>query len=733
MKSLALAAICKNEEKHIERWLNTFLPVVDHIYLTDTGSTDQTVAIAKVVGKNKITIRHFDWIDDFAAARNFSCQNIKEDYILWADLDDSLKNPEGLLEWRKSMMETADLWLANYNYALLPNGESACTFARERVFRNCDKFFWTCFLHEGIDSKDPKVQMQFTNSWSIDHLRSPEDLAQDKGRNIGIFEKHLAKGANLTPRMVYYYGKELFEAGQIDKALQELLKANTFPDLALHDRILAIQYAVYILLQKNEYMQAINMAQSGLLLVPQRAEFFVLIGDAFVKQNRFKDALPFYEAAKACEPMPDKGFAGFIFQNKSAYTDYPRNQIVRIYSQLGDYKKALSAAEETYALFKTDESKALVEATRNVFESSQKYKNAKDCDDIVFTCPGGLYEWDSLVHKNRGIGGSETACVEMATWMKKLTGKRVIVFNTRETPFKDADGVEYIPFDGLHVYFAEWKPKLHVAWRHSFKCTDAKTVIWSHDLFVPGAEKTELYDKFLCLSEFHKNFVHTLTQIPHEKMFVTRNGIDVSKFKYVDPDLKNPNKIVYASSPDRGLERVIDIIEIARVTKPDLELHVFYGLENMVKMGKEEEAKRFKELMDKPWIYYHGNVEQKKLLEHYKDAAIWLYPTNFLETFCITALEMVFNGVYPVVRKYGALPYTLKDLPAKVIDRDAETLEDKMHWAKELIHTIDQKLWHNVNQSTHSYSLAHHAWEQVCQEWIKEFIHDGSQSVRCNG
>lgn len=728
MKSLALIAICKNEEKHIERWLNTFLPVVDHVYLTDTGSTDQTVAIARVVGKNKITIKHFKWIEDFAAARNFSQEGVKEDFILWADLDDSLKNPEAFLEWRKNI-HLVDMWLANYNYALLPDGKSACTFVRERVYRNDPKFSWRGFVHEGLDSAVMPITTQFAHGWAIDHLRTPEDLAADKGRNVGIFDRKKAAGVEFDSRMLYYYGKELFEANRPDEGLKQLLAANSKTDLQPHDRTLCIQYATYILLQKGEYIQAANLALSGVLLQPQRAEFYVLIGDCYIKLNRLKDALPFYEAAKACEALPEQGFGGFIFQNRTAYTDYPRNQIARIYAQLGMFERGAKEAKEAYELFKNPESEAVFKACEEAANNAIKYKKARPCDDIVFTCPGGLYEWDSKVYKERGIGGSETACVEMATWLKKLTKRQVLVFNERKEVFEDENGVIYTPLEQMHSYFSAKKPALHVAWRHNFKMTDAKTIVWSHDLLVPGGEKSQDFDKYLALSKFHAGFVKAMINVPDEKLCVTRNGIDPLKFKWENPT-KNPNKVIYVSSPDRGLDRAIEVCEIARASLPDLELHVFYGLDNLVKMGKAAEVEHFKQLMDKPWIHAHGNLPQAELMKHYQDAAIWLYPANFLETFCISALETVLCGVYPIVRNYGALPNTLEGIPSTIVDRDCVTFEDKIYWAKILTHSIEQKLWQNIDKQTHSKILGLNGWEQVSREWIGEFLDD--DCIRCN-
>ncbi len=68
-KTLGLVMIVKNEERCLEKCLKAVRNLVDEIYITDTGSTDKTVEIAK---KFNAHISHFEWINDFGAARNFS-------------------------------------------------------------------------------------------------------------------------------------------------------------------------------------------------------------------------------------------------------------------------------------------------------------------------------------------------------------------------------------------------------------------------------------------------------------------------------------------------------------------------------------------------------------------------------------------------------------------------------------------------------------------------------------
>ena len=65
--------IVKNEEANIERALSWGKGVVSEQIVVDTGSTDRTVEIAERMGAK---IYHFEWIDDFAAAKNFAISKI---------------------------------------------------------------------------------------------------------------------------------------------------------------------------------------------------------------------------------------------------------------------------------------------------------------------------------------------------------------------------------------------------------------------------------------------------------------------------------------------------------------------------------------------------------------------------------------------------------------------------------------------------------------------------------
>lgn len=87
MVEISLCMIVKNEEKVLARCLDSIAGLMDEIIIVDTGSTDKTKEIA---GKYTDNIYDFEWIDDFAAARNFAFSKATKEYIYSADADEVL-------------------------------------------------------------------------------------------------------------------------------------------------------------------------------------------------------------------------------------------------------------------------------------------------------------------------------------------------------------------------------------------------------------------------------------------------------------------------------------------------------------------------------------------------------------------------------------------------------------------------------------------------------------------
>jgi glycosyltransferase involved in cell wall biosynthesis len=88
MYRIALVLIARNEARCLARCLRSVRPWVDQMIVLDTGSTDDTVAIARQEGAQ---VHRFDWIEDFAAARNAALAHSDADWNLILDADEALE------------------------------------------------------------------------------------------------------------------------------------------------------------------------------------------------------------------------------------------------------------------------------------------------------------------------------------------------------------------------------------------------------------------------------------------------------------------------------------------------------------------------------------------------------------------------------------------------------------------------------------------------------------------
>lgn len=84
---LSLIAIAKNEAAAMDKFLRHHHSLFDEMIVVDTGSTDDTAAIAQ---KNGARVFTFTWCDDFAAARNFSLEQATGKWVMYLDFDEMI-------------------------------------------------------------------------------------------------------------------------------------------------------------------------------------------------------------------------------------------------------------------------------------------------------------------------------------------------------------------------------------------------------------------------------------------------------------------------------------------------------------------------------------------------------------------------------------------------------------------------------------------------------------------
>lgn len=156
----------------------------------------------------------------------------------------------------------------------------------------------------------------------------------------------------------------------------------------------------------------------------------------------------------------------------------------------------------------------------NLWNKYQKPRVWKK-NEIAYYCGFAYEKWDAT-NLEKGIGGSETAVIELAKEWTKL-GYKVYVYGN-PTEVKDIDGVIYLP-----SYYFNPKDKFNILinWRGSQlvgRVSAKKFYVDLHDVTNPVdfVDKLEGIDKIMVKSQAHKNLLYG---IPDSKITIVSNGI----------------------------------------------------------------------------------------------------------------------------------------------------------------------------------------------------------------
>lgn len=151
---LSQCMIVKDEEKNIERALSWAKDIAFEQIVVDTGSTDRTVEIAEKMGAK---VYHFEWINDFSAAKNYAIEQATGNWIAFLDADEYISRQDAkklfaILKKIRSDPDMREKCLV-LNIPLVnvdENGNPTSVYDQERVFRNIPQARYKGKIHEMI-------------------------------------------------------------------------------------------------------------------------------------------------------------------------------------------------------------------------------------------------------------------------------------------------------------------------------------------------------------------------------------------------------------------------------------------------------------------------------------------------------------------------------------------------------------------------------------------------------
>ena len=207
-------AICKNEEKFVDRWYDS-MKEADKIYVLDTGSTDNTVKKLKekgiIVKQKKISPWRFD------VARNLSLDMVPKDVdiCVCTDLDEVFKKG-----WRK---ELEKVWKKNtnrcryiYNWSL-ENNKPKVSFYYEKIHSR-NGYKWIYPVHEVLEHNGEENYV-ITDSIVLNHY---PDNTKSRSSYLPLLELSVKENPN-NDRNMHYLGREYMYYGKWNECIDTLI------------------------------------------------------------------------------------------------------------------------------------------------------------------------------------------------------------------------------------------------------------------------------------------------------------------------------------------------------------------------------------------------------------------------------------------------------------------------------------------------------------------------------
>lgn len=354
MITISLCMIVKNEERMLGRCLESVGEIADEIIIVDTGSTDDTISVAK---KYTDKIFFFKWCDDFSAARNFSFSSASKDYILWLDADDiiSEEDKKKFLALKETLPPDIDTVMLPYNVAFNSLGKSVFSYYRERIVRRASKLAWNEPVHEHLTIGKKVVQLDA----AVSHMPGQRQEGHSD-RNLLIYQKLINEGRELSSRGLFYYARELKSHGLNDKAIEQYEKFIIRDGIWKEDAISAAIDLSDCYMSKKDFEKALQVLSLSLIRDIPRAEVLCRIGFIYFQQGDILKSIFWYNLALN---VPKPISWGFVSHDYYGYI--PHMQLCMLHDCIGDHDEAYSHHKAAKALQPNSDAVAYNEAYFN--------------------------------------------------------------------------------------------------------------------------------------------------------------------------------------------------------------------------------------------------------------------------------------------------------------------------------------------------------------------------------
>ena len=347
MLPISVCIIVKNEEKNVDIFLRSLIEKMKgypcEIIFVDTGSTDSTVSIAERYIEN---VYHFDWIDDFSAARNYSISLAKNDWVLILDCDEFVTQLDiSCFEMLAKQYPEGVGVLNRVSHYKMNDSDSIYNDQVERFF-NRNIYYYEYIIHEQVRNinsfdKYERIEIPLT----VDHCGyngTDDELVNKAYRNNKLLLKMLDEKSD-DPYIYFQLGQSYNVLHDDEKACFYYGKGLEYDvdPKAEYVQMMVIGYG-YALVNLERYEEALSY-ESIYDEFSSLADFVCLMGIIYLRNGLIEEAADQFLNATTIDNYHVEGTNTFIpLYNLGCINEVLGNTdiAVELYEKCGEFNPA---------------------------------------------------------------------------------------------------------------------------------------------------------------------------------------------------------------------------------------------------------------------------------------------------------------------------------------------------------------------------------------------------------
>lgn len=334
----------------------------------------------------------------------------------------------------------------------------------------------------------------------------------------------------------------------------------------------------------------------------------------------------------------------------------------------------------------------------------------------------------------RPLGGTETGVIRLSKELCERGYDVTVVTSHRAPPPGDESDPLYLPLTRLgEIRSCDLLVAVQDWWGAFLPISASTRLYWTGDApdqyltYGIGDRRVQSkIDGVLTVGSWQADMLSSESGCPRERFFVIRNGVHLPWFddSAAADVVRRRRKLIFASSPYRGLQLVAPLFSELVKQLPNVELHVFAGLavydkEQPYQGPEVAQYEQLKQVLSQlPRCYVHGNVTQERLAHEYLSSSLLFYPCVFPETSCMVALDSLAAGCPVVTSALAGLPESVGDA-GLLIPGTPGSPEYMQHFFQSTFALLtNDSLWQTLSERGKIRMRTEYGWNHVAERFI---------------